>query len=262
MAAEMQIRENDTTSLRRVERESKTFATSGVPRVNLATFDGSIIVHTWNKPEVSFTAVKRARDEQAMRGIRLRSEQRGGEIILIAEFDKSAERRFGTGAVVQFDVYLPTNSNLRASSGDGRLMIEGVNGEVDLNTGDGSVDVNGGHGRLRVHTGDGRIRITNFDGDADAQTGDGRITLAGRFTRLSARTGDGSISLALPADFNATIETNAESVVNDGLAITEETDASKRVRRWKVGRGGNVFTLSTGDGRILLHRADSSIAGQ
>jgi DUF4097 and DUF4098 domain-containing protein YvlB len=124
-----------------------------------------------------------------------------------------------------------------------------------LNTGDGSVDVSRGRGRLRVNTGDGRIHITEFDGDVNAETGDGRITLAGRFTQLSARTGDGSISLALPADFNATIETNAESVVNDGLAVTEDTDTSRRLRRWKVGRGGNVFTLRTGDGSIILQRA-------
>ncbi|MBA3323407.1 MAG: hypothetical protein H0T45_18450, partial [Pyrinomonadaceae bacterium] len=27
-----------------------------------------------------------------------------------------------------------------------------------------------------------------------------------------------------------------------------------RVRRWRVGRGGNLFTLRTGDGHIFLRR--------
>jgi DUF4097 and DUF4098 domain-containing protein YvlB len=262
MAAELQINESDITGLRLVEREAKSFPVSGTPRVNVETFDGSITVHTWNKPEVSFTAVKRARDEQAMRGINLRAEQRGAEVTLSAKYDKASNRVWETGAVVQFDLYVPQNTNLRASSGDGRILIEQVAGEMDLQTGDGSIDVSGGRGRLRAHTGDGRVRIVNFDGEVNAETGDGRITLAGRFTRLSASTGDGSISLALPADFNATIETDAESVTSDGLAISEDTDTTRRVRRWKVGRGGNVFTLRTGDGRILLHRADSAVAGQ
>ena len=254
-AAELQIRASDVSSLPVIDRQTKSFPVSGTARVNVETFDGAITVHAWDKPEVSSTAVKRARDDQSMRGIRLRTEQRGAEIFLVAEFDKASEGNWGPGAVVQFDLYVPQNTNLRASSGDGRLLVEGVNGEMDLNTGDGSVDVSRGRGRLRVNTGDGRIHITEFDGDVNAETGDGRITLAGRFTQLSARTGDGSISLALPADFNATIETNAESVVNDGLAVTEDTDTSRRLRRWKVGRGGNVFTLRTGDGSIILQRA-------
>lgn len=262
-AAEAQIRDSDIGTLRLIEREAKTFNVSGIPRVNVSTFDGSIIVRAWNKQEVSLTAIKRARDEQAMRGIRLKAEQRGAEIFISAEFDKSLQGLHGTGATVQYDLYVPQSATLRASSGDGRILVEGVSGEAHLQTGDGSVDVSGGRGRLRVNTGDGRIRIVNYDGDVNALTGDGRITLAGRFTHLAARTGDGSISLALPAGFNATIETNSEFVTNDGLAISEDTDTSKRVRRWKVGGGGgNVFTLHTGDGRIILHRADSPVAGQ
>jgi hypothetical protein len=89
----------------------------------------------------------------------------------------------------------------------------------------------------------------------DAQTGDGSMIFEGRFTQLSARTGDGSITLAVPADMSAVIETNADSVTNDGLTLTEETGESKRLRRWRLGNGGgnnNAYTLRTGDGHISL----------
>jgi hypothetical protein len=33
-----------------------------------------------------------------------------------------------------------------------------------------------------------------------------------------------------------------------------ETDAESRVRRWRVGTGGQVLTLHTGDGQIILRR--------
>ena len=132
--------------------------------------------------------------------------------------------------------------------------MDGVSGEVEVRTGDGSIDVTGGKGRLRVETGDGRIRVENFDGDAEARTGDGRITLDGNFSRLAARTGDGTISLSLPDGANATVETDGESVYNDGVAVAE-TDAESRVRRWKVGGGGGqTLTLRTGDGQIILRR--------
>jgi DUF4097 and DUF4098 domain-containing protein YvlB len=244
-------------------RESKTYAVTGAPRVRVENFDGAINVHAWDKPEVMYTAIKRAADDREMQGIKVVAQQTGGEVTLRADFDKSfshiREERNGrvlsytSNASAEFDLYVPRNSTLFVSTGDGRLRVDGVAGELDLRTGDGPIDVTGARGRLRAETGDGRIRIDNVEGDAETRTGDGRITLDGNFRSLSARTGDGTISLTLPEGANATVETNAESVFNDGVAVAE-TDAESRVRRWRVGSGGQVLTLRTGDGQIILRR--------
>ncbi|HEX8068621.1 MAG TPA: DUF4097 family beta strand repeat-containing protein [Pyrinomonadaceae bacterium] len=239
--------------LRLVERETKSFPVSGVPRVRVETFDGAISVEAWDRAEVQYTATKRARDEQAMKAARVRTEQTGGGLTIAAESD----RRDDSGSTVALEVRVPRNSNLVVSTGDGRVRVAGVNGELEVRTGDGAVDVTDARGRARIETGDGRVRIAGFDGEADAQTGDGRITLEGRFRRLAARTNDGGISLALPADADATIETDAESVINDGLAAPSDGGGEgQRVRRWRVGRGGATITLHTGDGSIYLRRIE------
>jgi DUF4097 and DUF4098 domain-containing protein YvlB len=256
------VAETGESTYRLVERESKSFNVSGVPRVLLNTFDGSINIQPSNDSTVRFSAVKRARDEQAMRGIRLRAEQTGDTINIIAEFDKTQARKgvYDTGAAVALDVWVPRNANVRVKSGDGRLRLSGVEGEIELNTGDGSVDVTESKGRLRIQTGDGRVRVAGFDGDATVQTGDGRISLDGRFTKLSARTGDGAITLALPTGINARIETDSERVINDMSAVAEEAETGtempeRRVRHWRVGSGaGSQITLRTGDGQIFLRR--------
>lgn len=244
-------------------RESKSYPVTGAPRVRVETFDGAINVHAWDKPEVMYTAVKRATDDRELQGIKLSAQATGGEVSLRAEFDKSFAHvyreqggrvtTYSSNASAEFDLYVPRNATLFVSTGDGRLRVDGVAGELDLRTGDGPIDVTGARGKLRAETGDGRIRIDNFDGDADTRTGDGRITLDGNFRSLSARTGDGTISLTLPEGANATVETNAGSVFNDGVAVAE-TDAETRVRRWRVGSGGQVFTLRTGEGQIILRR--------
>ena len=248
---------------RRTDRESNTFNVSAAPRVRVETFDGAVSVHAWDKNEVSYTATKRAADDREMQGIKLTAQGSGGEVNIRADFDKSHARVYSekgggvvysSGAEVEFDLYVPRNATLFVSSGDGRLRVEGVSGEVELRTGDGPIDVTGARGRLRAETGDGRIRVEDFEGDAEARTGDGRITLDGSFTRLAARTGDGTISLSLPEGANATLETDASSVYNDGVAVAETPDAEARVRRWRVGGGGNVLTLRTGDGQIILRR--------
>lgn len=252
---------DSANTLRLVERESKNFTVSGTPRLNVQTFDGNITVRGWDKQEVQLTISKRAASEQEMRGIQLRAEQNGSTINIIADFDKTFARRAPgvsyTNALVNLDVYVPRNSMVRLSSGDGRLELEGINGDLSLNTGDGRIEVRDSRGGLVAKTGDGRIEVENFDGSVDARTEDGRIILGGRFAQLAARTGSGSILLTLPTDSNTTIETDAESVENEGgLTLTEEASSTKRLKRWKVGRGGNVLRLRTGEGRIILRRAE------
>ncbi len=255
-----QFNSNDNSNYPLVERETKSFAVAGTPRVRVETFDGVISVEAWDKAEVQFTAVKRAHDAQAMRGVRMRAEQAGATVNIIAEFDKTQQRSWhGDGATVALEVRVPRNTNLDIHTGDGRVRLAGVSGEVNLRTGDGAVDVSDGRGRLHVETGDGRVSIAGFNGEADAQSGDGRITLEGHFTRLTARTSDGGISLTMPADVDATIETNAGLVVNDGLAVVADgSNDAQQVRRWRVGRGGGLLSLRTSAGSIYLRRADST----
>lgn len=241
-----------------IDHDSKSFPVTGTPRVTVETFDGPINVRAWEKQEVFYSIAKRAVDPESMQGIRITAEQRGDSIIIRAEFDKATAYRLGNvRAEAPIDVMVPRNANLNITSIDGRLSIEGVAGEVGARTGDGPVDVRDVKGNLNVVTRDGRIRISNFDGEARASTGDGGIWLDGRFNRLSASTGDGTITLAVPADANATVETNAESVASDGVAASEDTDETKRVRRWRIGTGGNLLTLKTGEGRIYLRRSGS-----
>jgi len=233
------------SSGRFVESESKSFSVGANSRINVSTYDGPITIHGWDKPEVMYTAARHANDDAELKEVRIETEQQGSAVSVIAKSDQ------GNGWV-SLDIFVPRNSSIHASSEDGRLTLQGVNGELTLRTGDGSIEVTDSQGQLKVSSGDGHIRITNFEGQADARTADGSITLDGRFSGLAARTGDGSISLAVAPDSNFTIETDAADITNRGLTITEDVAPSSHTKRWKVGRGGNVFVLSSGEGQIVL----------
>ncbi|HWT00476.1 MAG TPA: DUF4097 family beta strand repeat-containing protein [Pyrinomonadaceae bacterium] len=258
-ARSVRVETDLANNLRLVERETKSFTVSGTPTLNMSTFDGFITVRGWDRQEVQVNISKRASTEQQMRGIRTNLNQNGSSIHFSSNFDDSYMRREGdvtfANAMVNVEVNVPRNSTLRLTTADGRLEVEGVNGSMTLTTGDGRIDVRSAHGRLAARTGDGRIDVQNFEGDVDANTGDGRIYLDGRFSAVNANTGSGSIMLAVPSDFNATIETNAEGVDNEGLSLTEESNSPGRMKRWKLGQGGKVFTLKTGEGRVFLRRA-------
>lgn len=251
--------ERGNSSLRLVERDTKTFAVGATPLVNLHTFDGYITVRGWDKNEVQLNISKRAASELQMRALNLRTVNNNSEVSFNATFTPQVERRDGEvnypNAVVNLEVFVPRNATVRLVSGDGRLELDGVNGNLEMTTGDGWIDVRNARGRLVAKTGDGRIEVGNFNGELDARTGDGRIILDGTFAQLAARTGSGSILLTVPSNFNANLETEAESVDNQGLNITEESSPSRRLKRWKIGQGGNLFTLRTAEGRIFLRRA-------
>lgn len=246
----VKVRESVANAIERdsnrfADRESKSFPANGTPTVTIGTYDGSVIVRAWDKAEVMYTATKRADSDEDLKSISIESSQQGSSISIVA---KAHDDEGSTG----FEVYVPRTANLHISSGDGHLSVQGVAGELVAHTGDGSIEIEGANGRLDANTGDGRIRISNSQGAVEARTGDGSITLEGNFTAVQARTGDGSIVLGVPSSANFVIETDADEVSNEGLSVTSETPSSPRLKRWKIGRGGPVFTLRTGDGNVIL----------
>jgi DUF4097 and DUF4098 domain-containing protein YvlB len=228
-------------------KETRTFAVSGSPRITLNTFDGQVTVRGWDKQEVAYTATKSAHNEESLKGISIQAQQQGEAVSITAT---NNEQESGS---VDFDVYVPRQSTLHVSSGDGALNLEGVKGQITLRSGDGPIEVSNGGGQLQVNTGDGVIRVIKFEGQVDARTGDGEIALDGTFNAVTARTGDGTISLSVPAGSSFTIETNApDEISNEGFTVAEDITPSPRVKRWRIGNGGKVFILKTGDGKILL----------
>lgn len=228
-------------------QETRTFTVSGSPRVSITTFDGQVKVHGWDKAEVAFTATKYANDQDSLSHLSIQAQQQGQAISINAS---NPDEHSGS---VSFDVYVPRRASLHVSSGDGALNLDGVSGEITLRSGDGAIEVANGGGQLQVNTGDGLIRVIKFEGQVDARTGDGRIDLDGTFNAVSARTGDGAISLSVPAGSSFTIETNTpDEISNEGFVIVEDITPSPRLKRWRIGNGGKVFVLKTGEGKILL----------
>ena len=228
-------------------KESRTFNVGSAPRITLSTFDGQVTVRGWDKNEVTYNATKGAADEETLKQISIQSQQQGDAIsISTVNTDEVSGR-------VNFDLYVPRQATLHVSSGDGPLNLDGVTGQITLRSGDGPIEVANSGGQLQVNTGDGLIRVIKFDGQVDARTGDGPIALDGNFNGVSARTGDGTISLTVPAGSSFTIETNSmEDLGNEGFVVNEDITPSPRVKRWRIGNGGKVFILRTGDGKILL----------
>jgi DUF4097 and DUF4098 domain-containing protein YvlB len=189
-------------------------------------------------------------------------------------------------------VAVPRNINITAVSSDGSIRAEAIEGHIVLNTTDGSVTGLRIGGEVQIRSGDGSIRIDDASGKFDLETTDGTIRLEGKPSVLRARTGDGSIraniqpdtvmtdnwelttsdgsiNVALPGLFNVELdaETSDGSVQANHPLIEDdnreqrregedrdERRERRRSLRTKMGEGGKMFRIRTGDGSIRIER--------
>jgi DUF4097 and DUF4098 domain-containing protein YvlB len=267
-----------------VDRQERRFSTSGSPDVDLSTFDGSIEIRAWDRPEVLVAIEKRARDKADADTIEVHAEQNGNHVAVDARAPK-AERTFGISwhrsRTAKLIVSVPTSSNLTAKSGDGSIDIERISGHVALRSGDGSIKARDLTGDLRAHTGDGSITLDRVNGALDVDTGDGSISATGKFTSLRARsgdggvtihaapgsaatgewdimTGDGSVTLELPDGFGGELDahTGDGGIHIQDLTISNVTgQTAKNTVRGTIGPGGRAVRIRTGDGAITLRRS-------
>jgi hypothetical protein len=186
---------------------------------------------------------------------------------------------------------VPRNINITATSGDGSIRAEAIDGRLVLNTTDGSVTGTRIGGDIQIRSGDGSIRLDHAVGKIDLETTDGSVGLEAKPTILRVRTGDGSIranieadavmadnwelatsdgsvTVTLPGQFSAELdaETSDGSVRTNHPMLTDDRDTRdeegdreerrerRRVLKSRIGDGGKTFRIRTGDGTIRIDR--------
>ena len=248
---------------RYVEREEKHFTVSGKPSVSLKTFDGSVEVRTWDKPEVQVTIEKRGGSKASTDSIEVRSEQQGSQITVEARIPSSHGFHFNESRSAKLIVSVPGDADLSAASGDGSIDVEGVNGRIQLRSGDGSIHGRSVSGDLDVNTGDGSVTLSGKLTSLRAHTGDGSVTVRADQGSTAGgdwdiTTGDGSVTLTIPDGFGAELDahTGDGGIRTEDLTVSNVTgQISRNSLRGRLGNGGHNLRVRTGDGSITIRRS-------
>jgi DUF4097 and DUF4098 domain-containing protein YvlB len=261
-------------------RDEKRFSVEGKPDVVLSTFDGSIEIRSWDRPDVLVVVEKRAPNESAAGAIEVRSAQQGNRVSVEVKSDSShALGRWMGVASASLIVSVPQSANVQASSGDGGINLDHVNGTIVLRSGDGRIHAANSSGDITVATGDGAIDLFHVDGTVEAITGDGGVKAVGKLNRVRARsgdgrvaiqaeegssasadwditTGDGSVTLQLPDGFSAELDahTGDGGIHLEGVDVVSSGTITKNTVSGRLGSGGRSLRVRTGDGSITLQR--------
>jgi DUF4097 and DUF4098 domain-containing protein YvlB len=272
-----------------VSRETKSFKVTGIPDVQLDTFEGAIEVHSWDRNEVEVEIERRAMEQSLVDQMQVTAEQQGDRIVIKVTGPNRSREFEGIQIGTHFSpsarlrVVLPRQSQLAAKSGDGSITVEDLNGKIAITTSDGSVRGNRLAGEITVRSGDGSIRMERIEGKLDLETEDGSIGLEAKPTVLRARTSDGairldiaadtamtedwdlqtadgSVVLTLPTGFNGELDAETrDGVVRaqyPGLSDEQREGADRDERRRKLkatlGSGGRTVKVRSGDGSIRI----------
>jgi DUF4097 and DUF4098 domain-containing protein YvlB len=268
-----------------IVRDEKRFTVKEIADLRVTTFDGSIEVRSWDRPEVSVEVEKRGPTKEAVDGLEVNTSQDGDRIELEVKKPRS-ESFTGFGihrsTSASLIVSLPRRSDVTARTGDGSIRIERVDGKLELRTGDGSIRASDVSGQLVLNTGDGSITVDGAEGTLRLQTGDGGVSVAGKLTSVAMHTGDGSIvyraqpgtsmqedwdistgdgsvALYLPLEFSAELDAHTgDGRITNELSIERSSgsdrddERSRRTIRGRLGSGGRLLRIRTGDGSIRL----------
>jgi DUF4097 and DUF4098 domain-containing protein YvlB len=278
VACSIDVRGNEVST-----REEKRFTVSAAEPVDLKirTFDGAVVVRSWDRDEVLVEIERRAADQSSAEALVVEQTQEGNRIVVEAPGERNRNTvGFGAARSVNFTVTAPRRLTIEARTGDGLIETRDLQGAVDLSSGDGRIIASNVEGHLKVHTGDGSIDIDRVTGGVDADSGDGSIEIAGRLDELLVRTGDGPvaveagegssmkgdwrittgdgrIALRVPNGFNASVDasTGDGSVRVEGISTSPSADDSERRRVvGQLGSGGPTLHLRSGDGQIDVSR--------
>ena len=179
---------------------------------------------------------------------------------------------------------------------DGDLAVRSVHGDrfrnvsVDLAvkipdggsvgsvaTGNGDTVVREVTGDVRASTANGDVRVTDVDGHVTVQSGNGDAEARGTTGLSGARSANGSVSVEIHALRGATDVTSGNGDVEAGVAPDLDAEvlatvgngdldvevelegasvAANRVRG-RLGDGGPLLTLTTGNGDVRLYELES-----
>jgi DUF4097 and DUF4098 domain-containing protein YvlB len=261
-------------------REEKRFSVTGIADLRLTTFDGSIQIQSWDKPDILVEIEKRGPTKASLGSLEVIAEQKGNRIDV--EVKRPASESFTVGfnrsPSANLVVSVPRDVNIVGRTGDGSIKIERVTGRIDLRTGDGSIRANEVAGELRFDTSDGSVAVQKAQGRLSVDTGDGSVDVGGTLSAVKLHTGDGSVvyraeqgstmsenwdittgdgsvSLYLPRGFGAELDahTGDGSIRSDIDGLPPPTrEESRRSLKGRIGDGGKLLRIRTGDGAIQL----------
>ena len=202
----------------------KTLQVSGTVDLNVVSGSGNITVHTGASSVVHVSAKIRARDQWFGGGMSAHEkiqklqanppiEQTGNSI----RIGRIEDRELQQNISIDYDLTVPAQTKLTATTGSGDQNINGVQLAVSAKTGSGNITLDSIGADAHVSSGSGDLKVNGVKGALNATTGSGNIRGGGIGGEVSATTGSGEVDLQQTGSGNVKAGTGSGNVKLRGV---------------------------------------------
>jgi Toastrack DUF4097 len=142
---------------------------------------------------------------------------------------------------VSYEIHVPRKTSLDLTANNGGISIDNVDGRIEFETNNGGISLTGVAGNVRGSTTNGGVDVELA---GERWSGEG----------LDVRTTNGGVEVAIPANYNARLETGT---VNGGMDIGFPVTIQGRLNRrltTQLGAGGQLVRVTTTNGGVTLRR--------
>lgn len=241
-------------------RFERTLAVEGPLRLDVSTLMGNIVVRTGDSNEVRVVGTVHIPRGVLLSGLSTDSlralleeppiEQKGRRI----RVGRLKDHDLRTRLAISYEIFVPADTELRATTGMGDHVIEGLRRKVQASAGTGNLLVSDVTAEIRLATGLGDVEVRDIRGPVRASSRGGHIRAAGApDANWRIGTDIGDVSVRLPA--GARFELHARSSVG-GIRVDHPVElagpASAGEMHGKVRGGGPKLELETRLGSIRI----------
>jgi len=207
----------------------RNYTPQGVAHLTIANVNGRIRVVAWDKKTVSVRA-------NAAPSVSIEDHVAGNDITV------SVKRNIRLGRA-DFEVSVPAESSLSLRNVMGNVEVQGITGHISVTSIDSDIRL------LRVNSPSVEVKVTSGDIYFDGELREG-----GSYSFQSMR-GDLDVTLPGSTPFNLNARALSENISLGGFlsSLTGASRGTKGVSGTYL-KGGSRLTLTTYDGRILLHK--------
>jgi len=142
---------------------------------------------------------------------------------------------------VSYEIHVPRKTNLDLTANNGGISIDNVEGRLEFETTNGGISLTGVAGNVHGSTSNGGVDVALT---GDRWSGEG----------LDVSTTNGGVELAVPANYNARLETGTvNGGMNIGFPVTIQGRLNRRLTT-QLGAGGPLVRVTTTNGGVTLRR--------
>jgi hypothetical protein len=251
--------------IRAEDKESSTFSSEQIRKVEVTTKNGSIESSVWDDDSIHVVFEKWATGddweeaEDNLDDVKVHIREDTASEVLRIDVDFPSRKWGGINYGCNVSLNLPSFLSLDLNSSNGSIEISGSQSGLECSTSNGSVTIRDTEGTAVLRTSNGKITVRDHYGELNGRTSNGKIDadiVLPRQGECILRTSNGAITLSVPDTTSAMIEA---STSNGSIEIGDVVDTIIKVKktefRGKMGRGEGNIDLETSNGSILVKRA-------